>query len=135
MKYKPRQSNFEEFSDEVVGRILEAKATIEDVKDAIAREIDEYVEAVINEHVEDMQVFPAQTAPYPVICFSLGEGHTKDGRTDLFYKDEPLKDILESLDFEEFEESSHAISLAETFESLALQCRERATKIETGGDE
>ena len=109
---------------------MEAKATIEDVKDAIAREIDEFVDAIMAEHLEAASVYPIQTAPYPIISFSLGENNTKDGKCDTFYKDEPLKDILESLDFEEFENAADAISLAEMFEYYALQCRAQAQKIE-----
>lgn len=127
MKYKPRQTNFEEFSDEVVGRILEAKATIEDVKDAIAKEIDEYVDAVFKEHLESANVFVNQTAPRPVICFSLGEDNKADGSVDLFYKDVSLEEILDGLDPEEFEESEDAIKVAEMLEEAAVSCRTKAS--------
>lgn len=129
MKYKPRQSNFDEFGDEVAGRILEAKSTIEDVKDAIAKEIDEYVDAIIKEHLDEAKVYPAATAPDPIICFSLGEDHPPNGLVTIFYKDIPLKDILEELDLDEFEKSSDAIRLAEMLELLAKQCREKADEI------
>lgn len=129
MKYKPRQSNFEAFGDEIAGRVLEAKATIEDVKDAIAKEIDEYIDAILKEHLDAASVYPATTAPNPVICFSLGEDHQKDGQITIFYKDVPLKEILEELDLEEFEESADAIRLAEMLESLAKQCRDKADEI------
>lgn len=128
MKYKPRQSNFDEFADEVVGRILEVKDGIETIKDAIGEEIDDYVDAVIAEQLEQRH-FLVSTCGGPTVMFCLGEDHKVDGQIDLFYAETTLEQILKDLEPDECDEQEDAVRIALMLEAAATRFREQVKEI------
>ena len=132
MKYIPRNSNFvdmqDEFADELASACQTYRGGLEDFKDAVAKYIDGYLDAIIKEHLEERQ-FMVTCGETPSIMFCLGENKLPDGTVDLFYTDRPLLQVLDSLDPQELDEQSHAANIAEIFERLAVKFRAREAEI------
>jgi hypothetical protein len=138
MKYKPKYSNFDEMQDEIAERLMEAKNTLEDVKDAIAKEVDEYVEAILREQVEETEVTlqPGEGECPIDVMFAAGEKVDSKGRIDLFHRKVPLIELLDG--FKWWDElgpftdtkPKEIRHLADRMSSFAVRLRQTADRVE-----
>ena len=53
MKYKPRNSNFDLLQNEIADEIFAATNTLENIKDKLAKIIDDFVDNIIAEHLAE----------------------------------------------------------------------------------
>lgn len=131
MKYTPRTSNFEYHADDIVGSLLKSQSSVEALKDAIAQQIDEYVEAVIEGQLEDRRFVAFLCEAEPEVHFALGERLDGYGHPDYFFKAIRLDDLLADLSADETEEDEKVIRTAEILERHAKRLRDQIARPKT----
>lgn len=99
MEYKPLHSNFEQLQDEAIERVFDGQKAVEDIKDLMAREIDLWVQAILKEHVEEVEVQTwSGDNDCPVhVFFSAGDKQTETC-IDMFSRRIPFTEILDGFD-------------------------------------
>jgi hypothetical protein len=145
MKYKPKYSNFERRQGSVASRIKDAAFNDEALKDAMAREIDSFVEAIVEQMIREAFIcgYP-ESGRLRIYCYfgehPLGDLPIDFPNTpseipfiDCFSKETWLDELMERnciFSAAEFESAKEAVSMAEKFEGWAKRFRETAAAIE-----
>lgn len=126
MKYEPRHSNFVEMQDEIVEELLGIYSKIENVKDTVAKVIDGYVDAIMEETINGQflcgVVEPGKGAF--VTYYPGGEGMKVDG--DVFTTQQSLESLIQNLVEHEFDYREDAEATAAMLEREAARIREIA---------
>lgn len=126
MKYKPRNSSFEELQDEFAEEVIDVcrePEPLEKLKDYVAKTIDSYVDAIMEEMLA-YHHFVVLPQANPVISFCVGETVNAENVITPFFKDTTLKEVLDDV-ISEISDTDDAEAVAQMLESSVIKLRTR----------
>lgn len=136
MNYNVKYTNFDEMGDEIVDDLIRAFESREQLKDSIAKAIDEYVASALRDWTKRFSPGVEIKDGAIVVHLLGGIEHKQDGSSSMYDYGEELSatydltgELLRWPEFWEFENAEQADSLAVSLEALATQLRKEAQDI------
>lgn len=124
MKHTPKHSNFEEYGNEIVDAIKDAIRFDDSLKDAIAEQIDDHLDAITKEWMDNALI---ELYPSLKLSFWIGDDNAEYETTR--FLGELLKECLEERDFEDSNEVEASALILETY---AAEFRKKAQRLRDG---